>query len=77
MIVDAFGTELSVGDVVVQDRRKMTTLLREVVEIDEDNPHQVRLGRAKSYLTREYDIRPTWVEVRKLTKYFDQGVFDV
>lgn len=72
MAVDAFGATLEVGDVVIQDRRKMTTALREVIEIDDDKPNQVKLGMAKPY-----EIRPTWVETRKLFKYFDQGIFNV
>lgn len=71
MATDLFRTELVVGDVVVQDRRKDMTLLREVIEIDdEEHPYQVRLGQAKGY-----NMRPTWVETHKLTKYFDQEVF--
>lgn len=74
MATDQFGLELNEGDVVVQDRRKDATMLREVIEIDPSKPNQVRLGQAKASWGPT-NMRPTWVETRKLTKYFDQGVF--
>ncbi|CAL9970675.1 hypothetical protein VPHD148_0146 [Vibrio phage D148] len=75
MATDAYGETLEIGTVVVQDRRKMGHMIREVIDIDEDeHPNQVRLGQGRGC---GLGIRPTWVETRKLFKYFNQEIFNV
>lgn len=72
-MLDRFGTELSIGDVVVQDRGRRSSCLRRIIDIDDD-ARKIRLGPELSYRGRWEDRRPSFVCENNLAKYFDQEV---
>ena len=78
-MIDSFGNELEVGMIVLQDRRKDRSTLRDIVEIDEErHPDQVRLGLEKnSHLSEITRGRATWVNRYMVTKWCNQGEFNV
>lgn len=76
---DPFGNHLEEGMIVLQDCRKDRSVLRQIIEIDEDRkPGQVRLGNYMNpHSTSPREVRPVWVNSYMVTKWCNQEAFNV
>lgn len=62
---DSFGTPISIGDTVVQDRRDSRSALKEIIDISED-------GLTVKLVDTSYNGRSSTVRTSMIAKYFVQ-----